>query len=294
MRQNQISSKIRYLLCPPSMSIYTSIPQTLSLRRQSIYFVISPILWQVLFGLSCILDDILPAVTPFYFFTKACILAWGGSSARPYGGRQVIDRTFEIINASESRARLSAPMEKLASKVGIPLKKFRSTIAAAVFATGTVVFGVFIWIVLAVEAFFSSRPLWAQAKICVVVGVCWPLYATVVAQARAGTAGTRGNGEGPQDKRRQGPAAVQWLSYWPIFAFFSVVFDPIIGWAPHYYSVKLAILVFLALPQTRGAYLITSLILNWNQSTRFAPGSDIISLAVGRQGVTVINAVPPD
>ncbi|CAN0512543.1 unnamed protein product, partial [Scytosiphon promiscuus] len=61
---------------------------------------------------------------------------------------------------------------------------------------------------------------------------------------------------------RQGPAAVQWLSYWPMYALFLVVVDPIVGWTPHYYSAKLAALAFLALPQTRGAYFIASFLLH--------------------------------
>lgn len=59
---------------------------------------------------------------------------------------------------------------------------------------------------------------------------------------------------------RQGPAAVQWLSYWPMYAFL-LMLDPLLGWVPHFYSVKLVVLALLSLPQTRGAYLITSLLL---------------------------------
>ncbi|CAN0507590.1 unnamed protein product, partial [Ectocarpus sp. 8 AP-2014] len=55
---------------------------------------------------------------------------------------------------------------------------------------------------------------------------------------------------------RQGPAAVQWLSYWPMFALFLAILDPAMGWLPHFYSFKMVALAFLALPQTRGAYLI--------------------------------------
>ena len=48
----------------------------------------------------------------------------------------------------------------------------------------------------------------------------------------------------------------QWLVYWVIFAFFSIleVFaDFLLYWIPFYYAFKLAFLLWAFLPQTRGA-----------------------------------------
>jgi receptor expression-enhancing protein 5/6 len=48
----------------------------------------------------------------------------------------------------------------------------------------------------------------------------------------------------------------QWLSYWVIFSFFTVIenfADMILYWIPFYYAFKMAFLLWAMLPQTKGA-----------------------------------------
>jgi len=48
----------------------------------------------------------------------------------------------------------------------------------------------------------------------------------------------------------------QWLSYWIIFSLFTLVeffLDIVLAWIPLYYEAKLIAILYLALPQTRGA-----------------------------------------
>ena len=48
----------------------------------------------------------------------------------------------------------------------------------------------------------------------------------------------------------------QWLVYWVIFAFFSIVevfADLLLYWIPFFYTFKLAFLLWAMLPQTKGA-----------------------------------------
>lgn len=49
---------------------------------------------------------------------------------------------------------------------------------------------------------------------------------------------------------------IQWLVYWVIFAFFSILetfVDILLYWVPFYYAFKLAFLLWAMLPQTKGA-----------------------------------------
>ena len=49
---------------------------------------------------------------------------------------------------------------------------------------------------------------------------------------------------------------VQWLVYWVIFAFFSILesfVDLLLYWIPFFYAFKLAFLLWAMLPQTKGA-----------------------------------------
>ncbi|KAL6055351.1 Receptor expression-enhancing protein 5 [Balamuthia mandrillaris] len=51
----------------------------------------------------------------------------------------------------------------------------------------------------------------------------------------------------------------QWLTYWVVFAFFSVIeyfSDRLVYWLPFYYPLKLIFLVWCLLPQTMGAELV--------------------------------------
>jgi receptor expression-enhancing protein 5/6 len=48
----------------------------------------------------------------------------------------------------------------------------------------------------------------------------------------------------------------QWLVYWVVFAFFSIIevfIDFLLYWIPFYYAFKLAFLLWAMLPQTKGA-----------------------------------------
>lgn len=157
-------------------------------------------------------------------------------------------------------------MEEGAAKAGVSPLAVRLAASAVCVGVGTFALGISSYLVLAVEGLFADLPTGTKARVCVAVGAPWPLYATVVALARSATtvvaAAAGGSGDNDRNKeRRLGPAAVQWLSYWPMFALFLAVLDPMMGWLPHFYSFKILALAFLALPQTRGAYLITSLVL---------------------------------
>ncbi|CAM9390778.1 unnamed protein product, partial [Scytosiphon promiscuus] len=235
----------------------------------------------VLFGLFAFLDGILPAITPCYFFAKACVLTWAASSTRPFGGRARLDRAFEIANTPIDHDRLENNLgktmqkvaealeaaEKSAAEVGIPRRAVRLAAGTVGVSLGTFALGISFYLVLAAEGLFAGLPAWTQARVCIAVGAPWPLYATLVARARSAAAVVAASAEESGDsdgikRRRLGPAAVQWLSYWPIFALFLAVLDPIMGWLPHFYSFKIVALAFLALPHTRGAYMITSLVLD--------------------------------
>ncbi|XP_027123836.1 HVA22-like protein e [Coffea arabica] len=51
----------------------------------------------------------------------------------------------------------------------------------------------------------------------------------------------------------------QWLAYWILYSFITLVeilLQPILEWIPIWYSVKLAIVAWLVLPQFRGAAFI--------------------------------------
>lgn len=194
----------------------------------------------------------------------------------------MINRAFEIINDKNCNTsgsddsdeykpfqevvrviKILRPAEKIAAQFGFPRRGFRLAIFTVAVAARTFALGVVFSLALKAEGLFSGLPTLTQGRVCVVTGASWPLYATLVARARSAAAAERSRDDDTRgDKtRRLGPAAVQWLSYWPMFALFLVVLDPVMRWAPHFYSFKLVALAFLALPQTRGAYLITSLVL---------------------------------
>lgn len=227
-----------------------------------------------MFGLFSVLDGILSTVTPFYLLTKACLLTWSVSSKRPYGGRPVLEHAFEMINANHPNALGSNQQQQPTSirADSIPWRAFRLAVAVAAFAAATLAFGVLVSVVLVMEGVLAGQPAWTQARICAIAGSSWPLCATLTTMARttsAQGAGVDNNGKSnnnSDNKQRQGPAAVQWLSYWPLYTISLVAIDPVMGWSPHYYSAKLVTLAFLALPQTRGAYLIASFLLHGNRS----------------------------
>lgn len=256
-----------------------------------------------MFGLFSVFDGILSTVTPFYLLTKTCLLAWSVSPARPYGGRSVLEHAFEMINADDGSPTSNAlgPNQKQqqqqqkqqqqsasvrAGGIILPQRLLRLAVAVAAFAAVTFAIGVCVSVVIAMEGVFAGQPTWTQAKICAVMGSSWPLYATLTTCARTTSVQGGGvdNNHSKKHNQRQGPAAVQWLSYWPMYALFLVVVDPVLGWSPHYYSAKLVALAFLALPQTRGAYLIASLLL-YHGNRGSAPSPDRTRGAGGKQDV---------
>lgn len=136
---------------------------------------------------------ILRKVTPFFYFSKACILAWGASAARPYGGRAVLAVAFEAINNDKNswpipHEKLASIEKLLATQARIPPRVFRLGLVAICFGLVTFAIGVCAEALCFVENVFRSRPRWVQANICVLAGAAWPLYATLVTQARANRA----------------------------------------------------------------------------------------------------------
>ncbi|CAN0133854.1 unnamed protein product [Ectocarpus sp. 12 AP-2014] len=255
----------------------------------------------VVFGLFVLLDGVLPAITPCYLSTKACVLIWAFSSARPYGGRPVLNLAFDINDGNDSDhkdamvIKALRPWEEVATEKGISRKAFRLAAIITTVTAGTVVLGICSFFVLTVEGLYAGLSTSTQARVCVLAGACWPLYATLVGRARSEAAAvTEGSGgtEGAE-KKRQGPAAVQWLSYWPMFALFLAVLDPAMGWLPHFYSFKMVALAFLALPQTRGAYLITSLVLYGNDPGTVGSGGGDEASSRGEQGEHKVSCGAP-
>merc|ERR1711865_33137 len=79
--------------------------------------------------------------------------------------------------------------------------------------------------------------------LCSVVGFVYPAFKSFEAIETKKQTAAPGN-----DK--------QWLSYWIIFSFFSIIelfVDFLLYWIPFYYAFKLAFLLWAMLPQTRGA-----------------------------------------
>lgn len=80
------------------------------------------------------------------------------------------------------------------------------------------------------------------ASLCQIVGFLYPAFKSFQAIETK----TRGDD-------------VHWLVYWVIFAFFNILevfIDWLLYWIPFYYAFKLAFLLWLMLPQTKGASFI--------------------------------------
>jgi len=78
--------------------------------------------------------------------------------------------------------------------------------------------------------------------LCNLVGFAYPIYASFKAL-----------------KTKQTEDDAQWLTYWIVFAFFSLVesfTDFFLFWIPFYYLFKMLMLIWLYLPQTRGADVV--------------------------------------
>jgi len=78
--------------------------------------------------------------------------------------------------------------------------------------------------------------------VCNLVGFAYPAYASIKALQTTDTTDD-----------------TQWLTYWTVFAFFSVIefaSDKIVGWFPFYWLTKLIFLLWLYLPRTQGAKVV--------------------------------------
>lgn len=78
---------------------------------------------------------------------------------------------------------------------------------------------------------------------CAVAGVAYPAYASFLAVEKLNV---RGNGAD----------AGKWLTYWGVFATFSVaerLLEKLLVWVPYYSTLKLALLLWLQLPRYQGA-----------------------------------------
>jgi len=80
------------------------------------------------------------------------------------------------------------------------------------------------------------------ASVCQLVGFAYPAFKSFQAIE------TKARGDD-----------TQWLVYWVVFAFLQIVevfVDVLLYWIPFYYAFKLAFLLWLMLPQTKGAMFL--------------------------------------
>lgn len=91
--------------------------------------------------------------------------------------------------------------------------------------------------------FFAIAFGLTAASLCSIIGFAYPSYKSFEAiEKRTGSGG--------------GPEVTQWLIYWVVFSFFSIIevfVDTLLYWIPFYWAFKVAFLLWAMLPQTRGA-----------------------------------------
>jgi len=100
---------------------------------------------------------------------------------------------------------------------------------------------IFVGGVLAI--FFAIAFGLTAASMCSIIGFAYPAYKSFEAIERRTSSGG-------------GPEVTQWLIYWVVFSFFSIIevfVDTLLYWIPFYWAFKVAFLLWAMLPQTRGA-----------------------------------------
>ncbi|KAL4980226.1 protein yop1 [Aspergillus desertorum] len=80
----------------------------------------------------------------------------------------------------------------------------------------------------------------------------------------------------------------QWLTYWVVYAFFTVVESAISApyWFPFYYIFKFALILWLALPQTNGAQIVFKSLLQPLVGRYFTGGSTSANLRAQADAAT--------
>ncbi|CEL09952.1 Putative Protein yop1 [Aspergillus calidoustus] len=80
----------------------------------------------------------------------------------------------------------------------------------------------------------------------------------------------------------------QWLTYWVVYAFFTVVESAISApyWFPFYYIFKFALVLWMALPQTNGAQVVFNSLLQPLVGRFFTSGSTSANLRAQADAAT--------
>eukprot|EP00921_Rhytidocystis_pertsovi_P007798 GHVQ01012947.1.p1 GENE.GHVQ01012947.1~~GHVQ01012947.1.p1 ORF type:complete len:227 (+),score=11.69 GHVQ01012947.1:497-1177(+) len=151
--------------------------------------------------------------------------AAAGSSVRGHGDHAGVLSNLSLIGFLEfldSKAQSYPLMINIASKVGCRPGVVISIVLG--FLLCSLIFG------------------WGGGLICDLVGFLYPAWMSF--------------------KAIETPAREDdklWLTYWVVYAFFSIVeyfIDSILFWLPFYYVIKLGFLLYLCLPWTKGAEVV--------------------------------------
>ena len=89
----------------------------------------------------------------------------------------------------------------------------------------------------------------SAGTLCSIVGFLYPALKSFQAIEHRASSSSSASSSSTGD-------VTQWLIYWVVFAFFSIIenfIDVLLYWIPFYYAFKVAFLLWAMLPQTRGA-----------------------------------------